>query len=428
MTEIRKGNTAKKIAYEGQTHNANYTIVNGTPRSGNPINWYNGSLYTNLTWTQGRRLTSLNKGGATFSFTYDMDGIRSSKTANGATHNYITQNGKVVRETVSSNATNYTLDFIYDAGGSPFAMIYTNSGGVKTTFYYVLNAQGDVVSLINEYGTQQASYTYDAWGALLSSQSYNSNYPYLHNVNPLRYRGYYYDDETGWYYLQSRYYDPIVKRFINLDFWFTDCPNILNFNLFVYCGNSPTNNYDPQGKCYFDSRGIWKHDYWEFTPGYVRRPDPRIDTNPQNTVVLNDKITGYMHENVEKLKAYEKEHGRAEAVTYFLLNVRGGGPLDIKLQDEWKFEDGKTYVYLDQVLRYDDPGNINYGYVGAVLFPEEVLCAGAGGYQVGSAIWALIDGNPNTTPPTMGGISTYFDDPRDTEMIRWGYKLYIGGK
>ena len=227
--------------------------VDGTTRTisysgGNPTNWYNGSTYSNLTWVQGRQLASLNKGSNSISYTYDMDGVRSKKVVNGATYNYITQNGKVVRETVSSSATNYTVDFIYDTVGMPYAMIYTTSGGTKTTFYYVLNAQGDVVALINSYGTIYASYTYDAWGKVLTAQSYNNNYPYLHNVNPLRYRGYYYDSETGWYYLQSRYYDPVIKRFLNAD----KCPDysasFIGINLFTYCANNPIVFKDSSGQ------------------------------------------------------------------------------------------------------------------------------------------------------------------------------------
>ena len=128
------------------------------------------------------------------------------------THEYLTLNGKVARETIkTNNSLTAVLDFIYDESGKPFALKYSTNGTNFQTYYYVLNLQGDVVKLIQANGHVVAHYTYDAWGYILSS---GGN---LAEVNPLRYRGYYYDNETGFYYLQSRYYDPVNRRFINAD-------------------------------------------------------------------------------------------------------------------------------------------------------------------------------------------------------------------
>ena len=128
------------------------------------------------------------------------------------THEYLTQNGKVARETIKTNdSLTAVLDFIYDESGKPFALKYSTNGTNFQTYYYVLNLQGDVVKLIQANGHVVTHYTYDAWGYILSS---GGN---LAEVNPLRYRGYYYDNETGFYYLQSRYYDPANRRFINAD-------------------------------------------------------------------------------------------------------------------------------------------------------------------------------------------------------------------
>lgn len=104
------------------------------------------------------------------------------------------------------------MDFIYDNQGLPFALNYsTNNGSSFTTYYYVLNLQGDVVKLVDGSGTSVASYAYDAWGNILSSSGSKAE------INPLRYRGYYYDTETGFYYVSSRYYDPEIGRFISPD-------------------------------------------------------------------------------------------------------------------------------------------------------------------------------------------------------------------
>ena len=86
------------------------------------------------------------------------------------THEYLTQSGKVIRETIGSGSSATIMDFIYDNQGLPFALNYsTNNGSSFTTYYYVLNLQGDVVKLVDGGGTSVASYAYDAWGDILSS-------------------------------------------------------------------------------------------------------------------------------------------------------------------------------------------------------------------------------------------------------------------
>ena len=118
------------------------------------------------------------------------------------THEYLTQSGKVVRETITTSMDITTLDFFYDESGRPFAFNYTPEGSTPNTYYYILNLQGDVVQIIDANGVMQAEYVYSPWGEIISAEGD------LAEVNPLRYRGYYYDSETGFYYLQSRYYDP----------------------------------------------------------------------------------------------------------------------------------------------------------------------------------------------------------------------------
>ena len=164
------------------------------------------------------------------------------------THEYLTLNGKVARETIRTNNTlTAVLDFIYDESGKPFALKYSTNGTSFQTYYYVLNLQGDVVKLIHyipgfEYESV-ATYEYDAWGNILSSSGK------LAEINPLRYRGYYYDSETGFYYLQSRYYDPENHRFINADSYAsTDSSDAIACNMFAYCGNNPVLNLDPTGE------------------------------------------------------------------------------------------------------------------------------------------------------------------------------------
>ena len=166
------------------------------------------------------------------------------------THEYLTLNGKVARETIRTNNTlTAVLDFVYDDAGRPFALRYSTNGTSFQTYYYVLNLQGDVVKLIHyipgfEYESV-ATYEYDAWGNVSGSGK-------LAEINPLRYRGYYYDNETGFYYLQSRYYDPANRRFINADTYSsTDPGDAIGCNMFAYCGNNPVMRNDYSGDAWW---------------------------------------------------------------------------------------------------------------------------------------------------------------------------------
>ena len=222
--------------------------------SGNPLTYYNGyKTFTSLTWEQGRQLASVTTGGKTTSYTYDADGIRKTKTIPinqrglTCTYTFVTQNGKVVRQSWRTES----IDFFYDESGRPFAMTYQRANDAPQTYYYVLNLQGDVVKLVDVSGAEVASYEYDAWGnVLLQSGS-------MASTNPLRYRGYYRDSETGFYYLQSRYYDPANRRFINADSYAGTGQGILGYNMFAYCSNNPVRRVDSAG-CW------WGEDAWDW--------------------------------------------------------------------------------------------------------------------------------------------------------------------
>ena len=159
------------------------------------------------------------------------------------THEYLTLNGKVARETIRTNNTlTAVLDFIYDESGKPFALKYSTDGATFDTYYYVLNLQGDVVKLIQANGHVVAQYTYDAWG----NMSRVAAATLLRSIR-CGYRGYYYDNETGFYYLQSRYYDPANRRFINADGLISSNWSFSGLNMFTYCENDPVGRSDPSG-------------------------------------------------------------------------------------------------------------------------------------------------------------------------------------
>ena len=240
--------------------------------SGNPTTYYNGTEW-NMTWAEGRRLVTAKKADNSLevTYTYDSDGLRLSKTVNDSTtYSYHYAGGKLLRQTDGTN----TLDFFYDASGNPYALKYNN-----TLYYYITNLQGDVLHIVDTSGAPVVSYTYDPYGKLLSST--NST---LGNLNPLRYRGYVYDTETGLYYLQSRYYDPEIGRFINADSYASTGQGVLGCNMFAYCNNSPAIFVDPHGMdaavlydddtvghigiIVQDEEGNWWHFYWGTKGGF----------------------------------------------------------------------------------------------------------------------------------------------------------------
>ena len=177
------------------------------------------------------------------------------------------------------------MDFVYDESGRPLALLYSANGTDFTTYYYTLNLQGDVVKLIGTDGSIAASYTYDAWGNILSSSGT------MANINPLRYRGYYYDGETGFYYLQSRYYDPVNRRFLNADSLASTGQGFVGTNTFVYCNNNPVIMHDPNGTCSRFLGFLWKIDCGKATCSSSKNYNP----NAKRAAVLYDgRTSGYL--------------------------------------------------------------------------------------------------------------------------------------
>ena len=240
LTSVTANGTTKDVLYEGQTQTSDL------PSSGNPVTYYNGKDYT-FTWTKGRQLAEAIVDGQTVKYAYDMSGVRSNKQVGDTTYTYTTLSGKVMRQTWGDNNA---LEFVYDDGNQPFAMIYKH-GQTTELYYYVLNAQGDVIALLNANGALVASYNYGAWGNYSvhdKDGKKNTSTSFIGHINPLRYRGYYYDRETRLYYLQSRYYDFANCRFINADAYATtNAGSFLSCNMFAYCGNNPVNRADQSG-------------------------------------------------------------------------------------------------------------------------------------------------------------------------------------
>ena len=207
---------------------------------GNPGTW-NGSA---LTW-QGRRLMSYGSN----TYTYNADGIRTSKTVNGVEHIYHLSGTQILDEEWIEGNIRHLMVYVYDASGQPIGIShYTYNGTIVSENYYLLvsNIQGDIIGIYDSNGTRVVTYVYDAWGRILSTTGTGANT--IGVYNPFRYRGYYYDTETSLYYLNSRFYDPNVGRFLNVDGSVNANGDLIGFNLFAYCENNPVMGYDPSGE------------------------------------------------------------------------------------------------------------------------------------------------------------------------------------
>lgn len=206
------------------------TAVNGSTirydAIGNPLN---DGTWT-YTWQNGRQLQKMQKAGVTAEFVYNADGLRVQKMVNGVATKYTLHGKNVVHMTHGADE----LHFFYDAQNRPAMVVYNG-----TAYAYVKSLQGDIVAILDENGNAVVSYGYDAWGAPLWCTGELAET--LGKVQPFRYRGYVFDEETGLYYLRSRYYNPGWGRFVNAD------GAIIQKNLFAYCSNGPIVGYDPSG-------------------------------------------------------------------------------------------------------------------------------------------------------------------------------------
>ena len=205
------------------------TAVNGNAIAydaiGNPLS---DGTWT-YTWQNGRQLQKMQKSGVTAEFVYNADGLRVQKTVNGVVTKYTLHGKNVVHMTSGTDE----LHFFYDAQNRPAVVVYNGAA-----YAYVKSLQGDIVAILDENGNAVVSYGYDAWGAPLWCTGELAET--LGKVQPFRYRGYVFDEETGLYYLRSRYYSNQFCRFLNAD-------SLYASNLFSYCHNEPVQFVDVDG-------------------------------------------------------------------------------------------------------------------------------------------------------------------------------------
>lgn len=241
--------TATTISYEYDNNwkdkMASYNgLLIESDANGNPTSYYNGLA---LNWEKARELGSITKSGVTTTYQYTASGIRLEKdTAGVKTQFYL--NGSQIMTQISGIDR---FDFYYDEAGLLFGFRYN-----AKDYYYIRNIQNDIIGIVDAEGNVVVNYCYDTWGKLISITGTDKDTVGL--KNPFRYRGYYYDLETGFYYLNSRYYDPETGRFINPDIIMgTGDKDPMAYNLFAYCNNNPVSRQDPSGHSWLGSLRNW---------------------------------------------------------------------------------------------------------------------------------------------------------------------------
>ena len=234
-------------AYGDSNWKDKLTAYNGIPLTYDAMGNLTEFEGINFTWTAGRQLKQyeFNNGisDLVVDYKYNADGLRTQKKVTdnenfySVTYDYIWADGKLVSRTDGTDV----LYFIYDSNNSPIGVILNDSA----TYLYIKNLQGDVTGIADENGNIIVNYSYDEWGRLLSMTGSGAGTIGL--TNPLRYSGYYYDAETGYYYLQSRYYSPYWGRFLNADYYVDTEKDSFGTNMFAYCENNSINYIDPNG-------------------------------------------------------------------------------------------------------------------------------------------------------------------------------------
>ncbi|MEH7130795.1 DNRLRE domain-containing protein [Neobacillus drentensis] len=245
------GNRTKKI----ETKDTSSTTTTYSYSAANELTGVNSLAYTydqngNLTndgdktfvYNENNQLIEVKdqNGSSLAKFTYDYKGNRTSMTTSTGTTNFYYAGDKVIAETDAS--TNVIVEYSWDDQGNPVTMV---KGG--KTYYYHLNGHGDVTALTDENGNIVAQYQYDAWGKITSSTGT------MKDINPYRYAGYRFDQQTGLYYLMARYYNSSLGRFITEDTYKGKLDDPLSMNLYAYTDNNPLIYTDSSGHCFWDA-------------------------------------------------------------------------------------------------------------------------------------------------------------------------------
>ena len=189
---------------------------------------------------QGKRLVTVTKNNKTINYTYDLEGLIIKKEVvinnTTTTTNYYYDNRKLIKEVCGNNI----IDYFYDENNQIYG--YKKN---STVYFYIRDVLGNIIGILNNSGVIVSKFDYDAFGNIINQTgSVISNF---------RYKGYYYDTDIELYYLKTRFYNPVLLRFITPDsIEYLDSSSIIGLNLYAYCGYDPVNMVDEEGNlCFF---------------------------------------------------------------------------------------------------------------------------------------------------------------------------------
>ncbi len=214
----------------------------------NPLT-FDGATFT---YYRGHKLRTYSKGTTNVTYDYNYTGLRTHKLVGTNRHRYIYENGKLIRESIESTISPYTKEGILYLHGLNGIIGFRYGSDI---YLYVKNILNDVVAIYKATSsslTLVAKYSYDAYGntkVLNPNGTGNTSSSFIGNINPIRYRSYYYDNETGFYYCKSRYYVPKLRRWLTPDNpSYLDDNSLNGVNLYSYCYNNPIKYVDENGQ------------------------------------------------------------------------------------------------------------------------------------------------------------------------------------
>ena len=370
-----------------------------------------------LNWINGRQLNSYIDLNNTVNYKYNAEGIRINKTINNILTSYYLEGQKIIFEQTGENVIYY----IYSDVDGLIGFKYNDN-----IYYYQKNCNNDIIKILDNNYNIVGIYNYDSWGNIMSitdkdGNDVSNNLEHIANINPFRYRSYYYDKETKLYYLNSRYYNPRWGRFINADNYISTDSGPLGDNMYLYCNNNPISYVDSDGNSILAGMviGIAAVGTVILLNSINRMKKAKKEIkkvqNKKNIPDRTKQLNETLKKNVDNMQRYIYPNQPPVIKTKnFINNVKENGPMDLKNIKEFQ----STISYNGIIMEPQDVGNFNFGYIGrAYGYPTEFLADGAGAYQL-YRHWK----NPVTylncfTPSVC-------DDPRDTYFVRMGAIKY----
>ena len=306
------------------------------------------------TWNNGR-LSKLSKFNHTVSYEYDCNNYRTQKTYNGGSTYYYYLGDKLLGEMFASRNNTYNVRYLYN-GNKKIGFVLDN-----VIYYYQTDILGNIKGIIDTSGNVVVKYEYDAWGdcVILQDTEVLSYYgKTLGNLNPIRYKGYYYDTETNLYYLINRYYDPKVGRFISSDSSdYLDFSNDYGINLFAYCNNNPVMGYDPTGTdailiTDFTNQKIVGHSFLliQDKTGVWWRVEFTLDADTGGVLKLKGKgVVIHRKATEDEICVYVKESTKSSSIFNLSghISTRINGDFDASLSLAQEYASSNTFGDYD---------------------------------------------------------------------------------